>query len=59
MLFKEIISVYSENHTKPLNAKHIINDCYGNWDTELKAGFRGLKRMFIFYYRKVTSEEST
>jgi hypothetical protein len=26
-LFKEIISVYSENHTKPTNTKHSVADC--------------------------------
>jgi hypothetical protein len=26
-LFKEIIAVYSENHTKPINTKHIVTDC--------------------------------
>jgi hypothetical protein len=27
MLFKEIISVYSENHTKSINIKYSITDC--------------------------------
>jgi hypothetical protein len=27
MLFKEIISVYSENHMKPINTKYSITDC--------------------------------
>jgi hypothetical protein len=26
MLFKEIITVYSENHTKPINTKRSITD---------------------------------
>jgi hypothetical protein len=31
MLFKEIISVYSENHAKPINTKFSINDCQSRW----------------------------
>jgi hypothetical protein len=31
MLFKEIIVVYSENHTKPINAKCSITDCQSRW----------------------------
>jgi len=26
-LFKEIIAVYSENHTKPTNTKYSVTDC--------------------------------
>jgi len=27
MLFKEIIAVYTENHTKPINTKYRVADC--------------------------------
>jgi hypothetical protein len=30
-LFKEIIAVYSENYTKPINAKCSITDCQSGW----------------------------
>jgi len=26
-MFKEIIAVYAENHTKPINTKYIFTDC--------------------------------
>jgi len=31
MLFKEIIAVYSENHTKPIKTKWSITDCQSWW----------------------------
>jgi hypothetical protein len=31
ILFKEIIAVYSENHTKPINIKCSITDCQIRW----------------------------
>jgi hypothetical protein len=31
MLFKEIITVYIENHTKPINTKCSITDCQSRW----------------------------
>jgi hypothetical protein len=31
MLFKEIIAVCSENHTKPVNTKCSITDCQSRW----------------------------
>jgi hypothetical protein len=31
MLFKEIITVYSENHVKPINTKCSIADCQSRW----------------------------
>jgi hypothetical protein len=31
MLFKEIITVYSENHAKPINIKCSITDCQSRW----------------------------
>jgi hypothetical protein len=30
-LFKEIIAVYNENHTKPISTKCNITDCQGRW----------------------------
>jgi hypothetical protein len=30
-LFKEIIAVYSKNHTKPINTKCRISDCQSRW----------------------------
>jgi hypothetical protein len=30
-LFKEIIAVYSENHTRPTNTKFSIADCFCRW----------------------------
>jgi hypothetical protein len=31
MLFKELIAVYSENRTKPINTKCSIADCQRRW----------------------------
>jgi hypothetical protein len=31
MLFKEIITVYSENRAKPVNKKCSITDCQSRW----------------------------
>jgi hypothetical protein len=31
MLFKEIITVYSESHAKPINTKCSITDCQSRW----------------------------
>jgi hypothetical protein len=31
MLFKEVIAVYSEKHTKPINTKCSITDCQSRW----------------------------
>jgi hypothetical protein len=31
MLFKEIITVYSENHAKPINTKYSTADCQSRW----------------------------
>jgi hypothetical protein len=42
MLFKEIIAVYSENHTKPLNTKCSITDCQSRWFMLLSLGLKGL-----------------
>jgi hypothetical protein len=34
MLFKEVIAVYSENHTNPTNTKYRITDWYDNWNIQ-------------------------
>jgi hypothetical protein len=44
MLFKEVIAVYSENHTKPINTKRNITDSQSRWFIELPFGVKGLKR---------------
>jgi hypothetical protein len=41
MLFKEIIAVYTENHTKSINTKWRF-DCWSRWDIHLLLGFKGL-----------------
>jgi hypothetical protein len=43
MLFKEIIAVYSENHTKPINTKCSITDCKSRWLIWLPLGLKGLR----------------
>jgi hypothetical protein len=41
-LFKEIIAVYSENHTKLIYTKCIVTDNKSGWDIQLPLGFKGL-----------------
>jgi hypothetical protein len=41
-LFKEIITVYSENHAKPINTKYSITDCQSRWFIYLPLGLKGL-----------------
>jgi hypothetical protein len=48
-LFKQIISVYSENHTKPTNTKWRFIDCWNRWDIQLPLGFKGLLIYSIHY----------
>jgi hypothetical protein len=31
-LFREIIAVYSGNHTKPIITKYGVTDCQDSWD---------------------------
>jgi hypothetical protein len=38
-LFKEIIAVYIENYTKPINTKYNITDCQSRWFIYLPLGF--------------------
>jgi hypothetical protein len=45
-LFKKIIAVYTENHTKPLNTKCCIADCWSRWYIWLPLGFKGLNILF-------------
>jgi hypothetical protein len=42
MLFKQVIAVYSNKHTKRTNIKYGIIDCYSMWYI-LLPGFKGLK----------------
>jgi hypothetical protein len=44
MLFKEIIAVYSENHTKPINTKRSITDCHSRLFIQLLLGLKGLSK---------------
>jgi hypothetical protein len=46
MLFKEIIAVYSENHTKSKNTKRNIIQCQSRWFIYLPLGLKGL---IVFY----------
>jgi hypothetical protein len=41
MLFKEMIAVYSEKHTKPINTKYSIIDCQDTWNIYLPLDFEG------------------
>jgi hypothetical protein len=41
-LFKEIVAVYSENHTKPINTKWRVIDCRSRWEIYLPLGIKGL-----------------
>jgi hypothetical protein len=47
MLFKEIIAVYSENHTKPINTKSSITDCQSRWFIYLPLGLKGCIEAFV------------
>jgi hypothetical protein len=42
ILCKEIITIYSENHTKPINIKCSITDCLSRWFIYLLLGLKGL-----------------
>jgi hypothetical protein len=50
MLFKEIIAVYSENHTKPINTKCSITDCQSRWFIWVPLGLKGLILYFVGRY---------
>jgi hypothetical protein len=42
MLLKEVIAVYTENHSRPIDAKCIITDRYSRWDMQLPLSFKRL-----------------
>jgi hypothetical protein len=46
MLFKEVIAVYSEKHTEPINA-YIVADLYNRWYIQLPLGFKGLINLIL------------
>jgi hypothetical protein len=46
-LFKEIIAVYSENHTKPINKKFSITDCQSRQFIYLPLGLKRLREIRI------------
>jgi hypothetical protein len=59
-LFKEVITVYSENHAKPINTKCSITDCQSRWFIWLPLGLKRLKgehRLRVFESR-VDNEEN-
>jgi hypothetical protein len=39
-VFKEIITVYSNNHAKPINTKCSITDCQSRWFIQLLLGLK-------------------
>jgi hypothetical protein len=41
MLFKEIIAVYTKNHSKPINTKSRVTDFLSRWGIKLPLGFEG------------------
>jgi hypothetical protein len=43
MLFKEIIHVHIESHTKLINTKSSVTNCQRRWYIYLPIGFKGLK----------------
>jgi hypothetical protein len=43
MLFRAIISVYSENHPKPIYTKYRVYDYYGSWYIQLPLGLKGIE----------------
>jgi hypothetical protein len=42
MQFKEVIAVYSQNHTKHVNTKCSVIDCESRWYIYLPFGLKGL-----------------
>jgi hypothetical protein len=47
-LFKEIIPVYTQNHTKSTNKKWKVIDCWSRWDISLPLDFKGLEEAKLF-----------
>jgi hypothetical protein len=59
MLFKEIIAVYSENHTKPIITKYSVTDCYDSWNIQLPPrGIKGLRAMDVNKYSSWNERQS-
>jgi hypothetical protein len=56
MLFKEIIAVYSEKHTKPINKKCSITDCHSKWFILLPLGIKGLNKIGVRRWTTYTGE---
>jgi hypothetical protein len=48
MLFKEIITVYAENHSIPINTKCILIYCWRSWYIQLPFGFKRLNFTFLY-----------
>jgi hypothetical protein len=42
MLFKVIITVYTENNMTPVRTKQKVTDCWSRWEKELPLGFKRL-----------------
>jgi hypothetical protein len=59
MLFEEIISLYSENHTTPIKTKCSFIDCWDRWDIKLPLGFEELSDSWVMEltqrYRPINS----
>jgi len=51
MLFKEIIAVYCENHTKPTNTKCGVTGLESGWYIQLPFGFKGLNSFPVRNYK--------
>jgi hypothetical protein len=41
-MFKEIIALYTENNTRPINIKRIVTDYYNRWYIQLPVDFKQL-----------------
>jgi hypothetical protein len=47
MLFKEIITFYTQNHIKHINTTCRVTDCLIRWCTYLALGFKGLIKTYV------------
>jgi hypothetical protein len=45
MLFKEIIAVYTENTTEPINTERSVTGCYMRWHMQVALHLEGLRRL--------------
>jgi hypothetical protein len=50
MMFKEIITFYTDNHTGPINIKYNMTDCYSRWYMQLPFGFKELSIFLVLIY---------